>query len=123
MKLLPPILPDEQYPIYDYSIDLGESRYRIVLTFRERLDSWYLDLYDAAGTLLLVGKRLSVNNPLLDRYAIDGLPPGELVCVDTSGNDGLECGYADLGHRCALVYLDPADIPEASAAYYEVTVA
>ena len=83
--LLPPIEPDEQYPVWDYTVSLDDDEFRIRLTYRERQDRWYLDLWDASGNELVKGKRLSIDWPVLDGHEIDGLPDGMLILLDTSG--------------------------------------
>lgn len=108
---LPPFdIPNAgQAPVYDYTITLSELEYRVVLVYRERGDRWYLSLYDADGLELLVGKKLSVDVPLLENYQIAGLPPGELALWDTANSD-TECGFDDLGVRCLLIYIEPDEL-------------
>lgn len=103
----------EQQPVYDYNVTLTDVEFRIVLTYRERGDRWYMTIYDADGVALLSSKKLSVNTPLLEDYEIDGLPAGEFGLWDSSGAEA-ECGFDDLGKRCLLIYFDPDDIPEDS---------
>ncbi len=101
----------ERVPTYDYTILLEDVLYRFVLKYRDRLDRWYMDIYDADDNALLLGKKLSVNTPLLEIYQIAGLPPGEIALIDLSG-DGPECGFEDLGVRCELVYILESEIPD-----------
>jgi hypothetical protein len=119
VKILDPIEPLDQQPVYDYTVDLEDVVYRVRLVFRERSESWYLDLYNAADEPLLTGKRLSVNTALLDPYQIDGLPPGELMLVDMEAPDdqaAIEADFDSLGFRHQLVYYDVADLPPAAVA-------
>jgi len=115
MKILPPEAPDTQEPVWDYTIDLTGVIFRIVLTYRERQDGWYLDLYDADDVLLLAGKRLSVDWLILRSHIGAGMPAGHLMLYDTSGA-GANCGYEDLGSSHLLYYFEPEDIPAATAA-------
>jgi hypothetical protein len=123
MIQLPPyeIEGAEQQPVYDYTVTLSDTEYRIVLVYRERGDRWYMTIYDADDTVLLAGKKLSVNTPLLEIYEIDGLPPGDVVCWDSSGAEA-ECGYEDLGKRCLLLYLEPADVPTSTSSNDNITI-
>jgi len=111
MIQLPPydIAGAQQAPVYDYTITLSEVEYRVVLVYRKRGDRWYLYLYDADGVALLLGKKLSVDVPLLETYHIAGLPPGELALWDTANSD-TECGELDLGTRCLLIYIEPDEL-------------
>jgi len=116
MLILPPTDLDEQYPIHDYQVDLEGSVYRYVLTYRERQESWYLDLYGSDDSALIMGKRLSINWPILTGHVNAGLPPGQILLLDSSASEA-ECSYADLGNRCLLVYVPADEIPETSTTY------
>lgn len=111
-------------PTYDYTILLGDTLYRFKLRyFGERLDRWYMSIFSASDSPLLVGKKLTVNTPLLEAYEIDGLPPGEIGLWDTSGAEA-ECGFDDLGVRCELTYIFPEEIPVLTPEYnITITVA
>ncbi len=111
MIILPPDQPDPLFEEYDFEIPLGDEVFRVVQRFFKRQEAWYLSLFDAADTPLLVRKRLSIDSPILHRYEIPGLPEGVLVLLDQSG-ERRECGFEDLGHRCILVYFDPEDFIE-----------
>ncbi len=101
----------ERVPVYDYTILLEGVLYRFVIRYGgERIDRWYMDIYDADDNALLLGKKLSVNTPLLEQYEIEGLPPGEIALVDMSGAEQ-ECGFDDLGVRCELAYILESEIP------------
>lgn len=65
---------------------------------------WNLSIYDTSENPLVVGLPMNVNTELVERFEIDGLPPGLLMLYDTSGKN-LEAGRDDLGDRCKLVYL------------------
>lgn len=103
----------DRQPSYDFTITLSDVLYRVILRYKDRLDRWYLYLYDADDAPLLLGKKLSVDTELLAQYEIEGLPPGEIVLWDSS-TAGAECGFEDLGVRCLLMYITPAEIPAAS---------
>ena len=111
MIIIPPDQPDPLFEEYDFEIPLGEAVFRVVQRFFQRQESWYLSLFDAANEPLIVRKRMSIETPILHRYEIPGLPPGELALLDQSG-ERAECGFADLGHRCILVYFDPEDFQD-----------
>ena len=120
IEWLPPIEPEDLYPVHEYTVDLGEVEYTYTLTYQERQDAWYLDLYDADGESLLLGKRLTVNTAPLWRYRGDSMPAGQIVVVDTSGADS-DPTYEDLGHRVRLAWVPDEDIPE-STTDYDVTI-
>lgn len=103
----------------DYTITLSDVLFRIVIEYKDRLDRYYLYLYDADDEPLLMGKKLSVDTPLLSQYEIDGLPDGELMLLDTS-DAGAECGFEDLGVRCVLLYVPTDEIPVETADTYTI---
>lgn len=109
--ILDPYQPDEQQYVYDYTIELDGETYRVVLVWKTRQEGWYLSLYAVDETELLLGKRLAADTPLLRRYQIDGLPPGELVCMDME-DVGTEPTFESLGKRHLLWYFDEAELPE-----------
>jgi hypothetical protein len=123
MIQLPPYATDakDQQSVYDYTIPLGDDTFRVVLTHRERQDRWYIDIYTVAGAALVTGYMLAVDGPCFEDLQIAGLPAGTLALYDTSGS-GEECGFADLGSRCWLVYLSPDELPEPEDPYAGVTV-
>lgn len=108
--ILDPYQPVEQQFVYDYTIALDDVTFRVTLTWKTRQEGWYLSLYDVDENELLLGKRLSVDTPLLERYEIDGLPPGELMLVDMEGV-GTEATLESLGRRHLLWYFDESELP------------
>jgi len=111
MLRLPPVEPEETYPVQEYMMTLGDVTVTLVYRYCERTDGWYLDVYDSAGDPLLTGKRLAADWPVTARYQIDGLPEGWIALLDTAAGD-VELGEDDLGRRGEMVYLEPDDIPE-----------
>lgn len=117
MKLLDPTEPDIQQPVYSYTVDLDAILFRVRLTWRTRSAGWYMDLYDAADAALLLGKRLAVNQQLLLRHEIDGLPPGEITLIDTEAPDdqaAVEPTFESLGFRHRLYYFNASELPAAA---------
>jgi hypothetical protein len=115
MIILDPNDPTDQLYVYDYTTTLDEVTYRLRLTWKTRQEGWYLDLYDADENALLLGKRLAGDTPLLQRYQISGLPPWEIMVVDTEGG-GIEPTFESLGKRHLLYYFSEAEIPAPAVA-------
>lgn len=88
-------------------VDLSGEDFTIRMRWNARVSRWVLDLSDAAGALVVAGIALVVDKPLLWWCRSDRRPQGELVVVDTEGL-GSSPGFADLGTRCALTYIDGA---------------
>lgn len=111
MKELEPIQPVEQWPNYEFSVDLDGRTFTYQLKYLERTDSWYLSLWTAEGTLLLAGARLGIDRNVLYRFSGDDWPDGALGLWDLE-NTGEECDWDDLGHRCRLVWVPTDELPE-----------
>ncbi len=94
-----PSIPDQAFQVV-----LENVTYRLRCRWNERAQSWYLDVSDDQGAIAS-GIPLVVRLPLLRRCVSTRRPPGELVCVDTTGAD-LEAGLADLGARVKLFYVE-----------------
>jgi len=116
MIILPPIeWVDAPTQIYDVTID--GSAYVMEYVFRERQEQWYLTVYAADHRSILSGKALSVDTSLTASYVMPW--DGHLVLLDLSMS-GKRCGYRDLGERCVMAYISPADVPAGTV--YDVTV-
>jgi hypothetical protein len=109
MIMLPPYDQDDQYPIWDLLVAMAGAEYRLVYTYRQRQDRWYLDVYDADGEVLLRAKRIVHGVPYL----------GGILCVDTLGED--PPGYEDLGRRHRMLLLEAEDLPAAEDDY-DITI-
>lgn len=114
-KILPPEDIITQEPIHDYWVELSGVLYRLRIHYKERQDSWYLDIRDADDAALVLGRRISTDNAILAKYRVEGLPPGLLILMDTTGARS-ECTYEDLGRSHLLAYLEPEEIPAPAAA-------
>jgi hypothetical protein len=117
---LPPLEPDDLYPVYDFTVELGDAEYRYVLTYRERQDGWYIDLYDADDAALLTGKRIAVGVAPLWRHEKDGIPEGQILVIDRADTD-VDPTYEDMGYRVQLAWVPTEDIPD-STTDFNVTI-
>lgn len=99
MLMLPPYDQSEQYPVWDLTFTLGDSEYRFLYTYRERQDRWYLDVFDAQGSAIVRGHKLTHGVVFL----------GRIMCVDQAGDTSP--GYEDLGRRHRVIYMEDEDIP------------
>lgn len=91
------------------TVVLDGLEYVLDLRWSGREERWFLDLYDAAGTLLAGSIKVINGLPLLYklRGGAPGLPPGELVVLD--GRDiPADPGLEDLGDAAQLAYVEAA---------------
>jgi hypothetical protein len=85
---------------------LDGSDYLLNFAWNGREAAWYLSFSDAAGVPLVTGIKLVSNRPLLNRFRyVQGLPPGNVMAVDLSGQIA-QAGYTDLSAGVSLVYFD-----------------
>lgn len=84
--------------------------YLLTFVWSQRAGHWLLTLADADGSPIASGITLVTALPLLRRVSDARRPPGELMVVDTSGALDVDPGFADLGQRFALLYLDPSEL-------------
>lgn len=73
-----------------------------------RAGAWILAVSDADG-VILAGRRITSGASLFGRVVSSRLPGGDLMAVDTSGDD-TDPGAGELGQRVELVYLTAADV-------------
>ena len=121
--MLPPTNPDDQNPVWDFTVDLGNREFRIVLRYNSRMDGWYFDIYYIDGEAVILGKRLSVEDIPGQLYKPLSQDPRWKFAteVDTSdsesaefaariltlmdvGATGREAQYEDLGRSHRLYY-------------------
>lgn len=98
-------------PHYDFEIDLDKRTFAIEFRWNDRAGSWFLQIRDLSGTILLAGRRVLLDVPLLARFRDLRLPDGELFVIDTTGQQR-EPGLEELGPdaRCKVLYFSRAEL-------------
>lgn len=100
-------------PHYSFEIELDRRLYSFEFHWNDRGGGWHFTISDPnTAAVLLAGRRVVVDFPLLSRFRDERLPAGELCAVDTTG-EKRGPGIADLGARVKLLYFDAADLPAA----------
>ena len=71
---------------------------------------WYMDVYDAAGTLLLAGVPIVLDWPLTAKFAgrLSGMPPGVFLAIDETGS-GLQITQENFGDEIKLLYVEASN--------------
>lgn len=101
-------------------VELDGTEYQIVLTWRQRPRSWYMDLYDVDGSSIALGRRLDPGWALLRGVQHDQKPPGSFVVLGST-----PYRRTDLGDGLRLVYYtqeELSSLPEPEEDTFEVTV-
>lgn len=99
------------------TVALGEALYDVRLTWRARLQGWYLDLYDADGALLVEDRRVEPGWGPLWGIAIEGAPSVALVVIGPT-----PYRREDLGAALQILLVGVDELPEAQAADDGITV-
>lgn len=104
MGLILPAFPE--IPCHSFTVTLGEAQYNIRMTWRDRTQSWYMDLYDVENNPLALGKRLAPGWAPLAGTLRD--PEGGYFYV--SGEDGYK--QEDLGKTLQVIFYTMEEIGE-----------
>lgn len=109
------VYPD--LPSFKQSLTLGGTRYRLRLTWKERLGAWYGDLYLISGVAVWLGQRVSSSWAMAFGLSAESDPEGMLYVRGPA-----EYRREDLGESLRLVFYADADLPTATVASSGVTV-
>jgi hypothetical protein len=94
---------------YEQITQLDGIEYVLRFIWSDRESIWYMHIFDQDENELATGIALVVSFPLLRRYVDPRLPPGALVCVDTSEMGQDIQVSTDLGSRVLLMYFTADD--------------
>ena len=94
-------------PNQRFSTTLDGDHFVMDVRWNERDESWYLDILDESENPIRRGLKITQGNFIGSHVAVPGMPAGQLVAFDTSGQ-GIEAGLDDLGER-VIVYFVPED--------------
>lgn len=92
-------------PAYKYRIKLDGVTYQLAYSFNPRMGKWFITLGDQLGNTIVGPVPVVATWPLFDRFKEESIPPGTLMCFDSSGQNQ-DPGQFDLGDRCRIVYLE-----------------
>lgn len=109
-------------PSHMQRVALGDRVYGIRHTYRARTECWYVDIFDAAGTAIATGLRVSPGYSPIAGLNLDSAPDYDGSALIVTGPD--DYGRSDLGGALRLVFVDAEDItPVAVDKGYRVTLA
>lgn len=99
-------------PYYSQKTNLEGREFVLRFSYNERIERWYLGIFDEEETPLLQGLKLLANVPLLRHYRHDPrLPPGELMALTTDGSgEPPTLNELGPGRRAELIYLESTDL-------------
>ena len=96
---------------YTFHTTLDGQAFILAFDWNAREGEWYVSLADGSGNPLVMSTKIVPNILLWQQYkAAGGLPAGDLIAIDTQNNlQTAQIGFADLGQRYQLCYLELAD--------------
>jgi len=97
------IIPLTSGPFQEFKVPLDNVDYNFRIQWNERSEFWTLDILNSARTLIVGGLVLRSNYSILDQYANEDLPQGNLKVLDQGGS-GIDPTSDDLGDRVVLFY-------------------
>lgn len=95
---------------YSEQVELDGASFTLRFLFNDREGFWYFDLFDLLGARVRSGIKVTTGTPLLRLVANAIRPPGEIVAIDTTGED-VEAGLGDLGDTVTLTYTEESSLP------------
>jgi hypothetical protein len=101
-------------PLYTIRATLNGLEYVLRFDYSQREDRWFFSLYDSTGSPIRKGVKITSGTSALRlaRYD-DRTPKGVLMFADTASSSVQAPGFADLGRRVSLVYLEAVPATEA----------
>lgn len=88
---------------YQIEVDLSGVEYNLRFTWNYRESFWYVTISDLNEVVIAGSIKVVVGKPLLLEVPVSNRPDGNLIAVDTSGEDS-EAGFSDLGGRVLLFW-------------------
>ena len=89
-------------------VTLDGRDYVLRFDWNQRDGHWFLGIYDPNGSAIITGLKLVANWKLLGARTETLRPPGELLVLDLQ-TPVVDPGFADLGARHVLVYVEQAE--------------
>ena len=95
-------------PAYTQDVTLEGVAYKIRIKWNNRGQYYTMDFLTKEGAALVSGMKLALNAALLRVHPGRGLPPGEIVVID-SGGDNTVVGQDDIEGRVEVIYMTEAE--------------
>jgi hypothetical protein len=102
-------IPLRNLPSQVFDITLEGTAYKFRVKWNHRGQYYTLDISTKEDVIIIGGLKIALNARLLQRHPGIGLPPGEIIIVDSKGDTSV-ITQDNLEDRVAMVYLTEADI-------------
>lgn len=97
-------LPVTNLPAYSFDISLDNNSYKFFFTWNSSYEFYTMDITTITDVTLIRGVKLVLGVELIRRYAIEALPAGALLTIDTTGKHD-RITRDSLGTSVQLVYV------------------
>lgn len=104
------LIPTQQTPFWQQTTTLDGTDYLLEFRYNQRENVYYLMIMQPDTTVLAQGIKLVSNYRILQAYASDSLPPGELVAFATGNDSPAGLGELGIGLRVQLVYVTAVEL-------------
>jgi hypothetical protein len=94
---------------YSVSTVLEGETFTFAVRWNGRAASWFFDLYDVNGEIIIAGVRIALGVLLGRRTTDPRMPNGSFIVSDLS-NAGREAGIDDLGSRVKVFFYPAAQL-------------
>ena len=106
------LVPTSQDAYFSLNINLEGTEYVLTFRYNQREACYYLSISTPNGVDLAVGIKCVATWPLLHKFAVDGLPPGELtIYANTSNTSPPDVGQLGEGLPFTMYYLSSNQLP------------
>ena len=102
-----PLRPSLAY--FTLQVPLEGVNYTLQFVWNLRESSWYMDVLDETGAIMIIGGMRLVADSLLGITRTGRQPQGAFIALDTTG-EGVDPGLDDLGVRVKLLYYTLAEL-------------
>lgn len=100
---------------YTEIVQLGGLTYRLRWIWNARAECWFVTVLGAGGDVIVAGKRVVLEWPLLRQHVQNTLPDGAIMALDITGQR-VEPGREDLRDDVApVVFVPTAELASAVA--------
>ena len=104
----------QEVPVYQQRTTLDGVDYFLRFDWNARSETWFFQLFDADNVKLTGMIRVVIGVPLLRlHHATPGVPPGDIVAIDTGaliGEGQTRPTFDDIGTRVRLLYLEESEL-------------
>lgn len=99
-------------PDYTTTVTLEGESFELRWRFNDRISSWFLDVFDDAGDVLVYGRRIVADWEIFSQnFHTEGMPAGSLIPFDTTLAK-TDPKLGELGDRVLMIYLTSDDLAE-----------